>query len=93
MRQLRAWLYTATALSAAIAGTAQAQDIPDALVNEWPLFEDYCMDCHSFDDFRGGLALEGMRPEDIHDKPEVFEKVLRKLKIGAMPPRDQDQPD
>ncbi|HEY0962205.1 MAG TPA: DUF1592 domain-containing protein [Pseudomonadales bacterium] len=90
---MRPWLYTVGALAAAIAGVAQAQGVPDALATEWTLFEDYCMDCHSFDDFRGGLALEGMRPEDVHDKPDVFEKVLRKLKIGAMPPRDQDQPD
>jgi hypothetical protein len=100
MRSARSWIYASIAV--AVAGAARAQpapyeltapEIPEALSAEWSLFDQYCMDCHSFDDFRGGLALEGMRPEDVHDNPEVFEKVLRKLKIGAMPPRDQEQPD
>ncbi|MGV3592915.1 MAG: DUF1592 domain-containing protein [Gammaproteobacteria bacterium] len=93
MKPVSRLLYTVGVLSTAVTCAVQAQEVPDTLVNEWALFEDYCMDCHSFDDFRGGLALEGMRPEDVHAKPEVFEKVLRKLKIGAMPPRNQEQPD
>ena len=91
MRAARSWIYASIAV--AVAGAANAQPVPEALSAEWSLFNDYCMDCHSFDDFRGGLALEGMQPADIHDNSEVFEKVLRKLKIGAMPPRDQEQPD
>jgi hypothetical protein len=74
-------------------GTASAQPSPQArLAEHWPLIENHCMECHSFDEYRGGLALEGMGPEDVYEHPAVFEKVLRKLKIRAMPPRSQDQP-
>lgn len=82
------------------AGLAQAQDYSAAGGNPaheelqalWPMLNNYCMDCHSLDDYRGGLALEGMGPEAVLESPEVFEEVLRKLKIRAMPPRDQEQP-
>jgi hypothetical protein len=71
------------------AGTAAPHE---DLVKLWPMLNNYCMDCHSFDDFRGGLALEGLGPEAVLESPEIFEEVLRKLRIRAMPPRDQEQP-
>jgi hypothetical protein len=94
MNRIGKWAYAAGAgITAVAAGVAQGQPVPEALLAEqWPLFENYCMECHSFDEFRGGLALEGLRPADVHDNPAVFEQVLRKLKIRAMPPREQPQP-
>jgi len=86
-------------LALVVAGAAMAQPAPEELQAEqllaekWPLFETYCMECHSFDEYRGGIALEGMQPEDVQANPAVFEKVLRKLKIRAMPPRSQPQPE
>ncbi|MES2624726.1 MAG: DUF1592 domain-containing protein [Pseudomonadota bacterium] len=84
---------TSIGFAAVTAVVSAAEPAPDVMLAEqWPMFENYCMECHSFDEFRGGLALEGMKPEDVHDNPDVFEDVLRKLKIRAMPPRDQPQP-
>jgi len=71
----------------------KAQDHLEALEESWSILDSYCMECHSFDEFRGGLALEGMRPLDVDANPGIFEEVLRKLKIHAMPPRSQPQPD
>lgn len=94
MSLLKKWVYAAGAGITAAAGAAQGQSTPDArLAEQWPLFEELCMECHSFDEFRGGLALEGLQPQDVHDNPAVFEQVLRKLKIRAMPPRSQPQPE
>jgi hypothetical protein len=90
-RHLGAGFSALTALTTAIfsanAGAQQA-----ALEDQWGLLDEYCMECHSFDEFRGGLALEGMGPQDVHDNAGIFEEVLRKLKIKAMPPREQPQP-
>lgn len=80
----------AVLLSSGIMANAFAQDAE--LDDKWSMLDKYCMECHSFDEFRGGLALEGLEPQDIHDNPGVFEEVLRKLKIRAMPPREQPQP-
>ena len=93
MKLMKKWVYaagTGIVVSAVFAETAGAQDF--GLDDQWSLLDRYCMECHSFDEFRGGLALEGYSPEDVHDNPGVFEEVLRKLKISAMPPREQPQP-
>lgn len=62
------------------------------LAAQWGLLDDYCLDCHSFEEARGGVVLEGLGPEAVIDDPALFEEVLRKLKIRAMPPRTQPQP-
>lgn len=81
------------ALSGNVGSAAEkAAAVDKQLSEQWSLIDKYCMKCHSFDDFSGELALEGMTPDDVNKHPEVFEKVLRKLKISAMPPRDQKQP-
>lgn len=85
---------TAALAWAASAGAAdRPADSQAMLAEQWTLLESYCMECHSFDEYRGGLALEGFAPGDVHENPAVFEEVLRKLKIRAMPPREQEQPD
>ena len=81
-------------LTSAILSISVAAQSPDpALVDHWNMIGTYCLDCHDFDGFSGGLSLEAFSPEDVADNPEVFEKVLHKLKIHAMPPRKQEQPD
>ena len=96
---MKKWAYaTGAVISAAVtamsASAAEMPANPQAILEEnWSIIESYCMECHSFDEFRGGLALEGFGPADVYDNPGVFEEVLRKLKIRAMPPRKQPQPD
>ncbi|HSG71650.1 MAG TPA: DUF1592 domain-containing protein, partial [Planctomycetaceae bacterium] len=59
-----------------------------------PFVSTYCIDCHTGDDAGGGVQLER-----FDNKLAVFEdratwtKVLGILKIGAMPPKDADQPE
>ncbi|MES2604077.1 MAG: DUF1587 domain-containing protein, partial [Pseudomonadota bacterium] len=89
------------AVLAITAGAAEAQSPrpgkePSALHKElegqWSLLDEYCSECHNYDDFSGGLALEDFSADDVTNNPAVFEEVLRKLKISAMPPRTQPQP-
>jgi hypothetical protein len=63
------------------------------LDSEWALIGDYCVECHNDADYTGDLSLEGRTPEDIHADPGVWEAVVRKLRIGVMPPREQAQPE
>src|SRR5262245_41821252 len=53
----------------------------------------YCTDCHSVAEQSGGLSLEGRSLEHVADAPEVWEKVVRKLRAGMMPPHGQPRPD
>src|SRR5688500_17860231 len=75
------------------AGAAAAQSAPhEQLKGQWSMLDEYCSECHNYDDYSGGLALEDFGPDDVTENPAVFEEVLRKLKISAMPPRTQPQP-
>ena len=63
------------------------------LESEWALLGDYCTDCHNDADYTGDLSFQGRSPDDIHADPAVWEQVVRKLRIGVMPPQDQRQPE
>jgi hypothetical protein len=52
----------------------------------------YCMDCHG-DLAKGGLNLTTVLDQDISKHPEVWEKVVRRLRGRQMPPADRDRPD
>jgi hypothetical protein len=71
---------------------AAAQTPTADLAVHWDMIDNYCLECHDFDGFSGGLSLEEFSPDEVANHPDVFEEVLRKLKIHAMPPRDQPQP-
>jgi hypothetical protein len=67
---------------------------PDArLEGQWAMLGNYCVECHNDADYTGDLSFEGRTAEDIHSDPGVWEKVVHKLRIGVMPPRDQRQPE
>src|SRR5262245_15408089 len=46
----------------------------------------YCVTCHNDKTKRANLSLENVDPATIGDHPEVWEKVIRKLRAGVMPP-------
>jgi len=95
----RNWRLAAAVTAAAVGSLSASTNAQDAsagealLTSQWSLLNSYCMDCHSYEEARGGLVLEGLGPDAIHDDPALFEEVLRKLKIRAMPPRTQPQPE
>ncbi len=71
--------------SLAVPALAQSQQ-------EWGLIEQYCMDCHNATDWAGELAFDLIDPNALHQEAETFEKVIRKLRGGLMPPPGQDRP-
>jgi hypothetical protein len=94
---VRIWVYVAGVGVVAVAGAAfflTANRSPQAELNEqWAMVGRYCVDCHNDAEYTGELSLEGRGLEDVHADPALWEKVVHKLTIGAMPPRDQLQPD
>jgi len=59
----------------------------------WQLIDRYCSECHNLDDFSGGLAFDLLSPESVHEDVAVWEKVIRKLKAGMMPPPENPRPE
>ena len=72
------------------------------------LVDQYCVTCHNGDFVNGtdeprsllvsqlravGLALDDVDVDHVGEHPEVWENVVRKLRVGAMPPQPRPRPD
>ena len=67
---------------------------PEAqLKKEWPMLNEYCVECHNDSEFTAGISFEDQTPDQVLAHAELFEKAIHKLAIGAMPPREEPQPD
>ena len=79
-------MQTGTSSRAAAASTADAQQYQS-------LVKTYCATCHSTQTKAAGLALDGMNVQGAAEHPEVWEKVIRKLRGRLMPPPGARQPE
>ena len=57
------------------------------------LIDQYCVTCHNQRMKAGSLALDGLDVNRIADDPQTWEKVVRKLRGGVMPPAGRPRPD
>jgi Protein of unknown function (DUF1592)/Protein of unknown function (DUF1588)/Protein of unknown function (DUF1585)/Protein of unknown function (DUF1595)/Protein of unknown function (DUF1587)/Planctomycete cytochrome C len=57
------------------------------------LLTEYCLTCHNDRAKTGGLTLEQQDIDHPETDPEVWEKVIRKLRAGMMPPTGMPRPD
>lgn len=57
------------------------------------LVEDYCVSCHNQKTKAASLSLEGLDYDRVANNAEVWEKVLRKVRTGQMPPPKAPKPD
>jgi Protein of unknown function (DUF1592)/Protein of unknown function (DUF1588)/Protein of unknown function (DUF1587)/Protein of unknown function (DUF1585)/Protein of unknown function (DUF1595)/Planctomycete cytochrome C len=57
------------------------------------VLDKYCVTCHNQRLKTGGLALDGMDLGKVPMQAEVWEKVIRKLRSGTMPPAGMPRPD
>jgi hypothetical protein len=79
---------------ASVAG--QSPPVPEAgrqLRSVQPLLDQYCITCHSERLKTGGLALDAMPLDRIGADAETWEKVVRKVRAGLMPPAGARRPD
>ncbi|MEK9649155.1 MAG: hypothetical protein VW337_08605, partial [Gammaproteobacteria bacterium] len=56
------------------------------------LIEQYCIKCHNFEDWAGSLDLEGLDFDHVEQDPKTWELLIRKVRIGMMPPVGEDRP-
>jgi mono/diheme cytochrome c family protein len=66
---------------------------PDAAVSQGAVLNKYCVGCHNQRLRTAGLALDTLSTSDVGPSAEVWEKVVRKLRMGAMPPPGAPRPD
>ena len=53
----------------------------------------YCFTCHNDKLKTGGLSLESLDLTQVANAPDVWEKIIRKARVGMMPPQGLPQPD
>ena len=57
------------------------------------VLQKYCVTCHNEKALTGGLSLQSVSLDDIQKGAETWEKVIRKVRVGAMPPLGMPRPD
>src|SRR6478672_2790336 len=75
-------------LAALSIGSPQASTTPQRVV-----IDKYCISCHNDRVKTAGLALNNINPETPGEHPEVWEKVVRKMRARYMPPPGLPRPD
>ena len=93
MVRIRLWLVSLALapLSAVLGGAGQNQPVATAAVPSTPdgaraMLDRYCVTCHNPRLKTGELVLEGLSVHDAAGSPEIWEKVIRKVRAGVMPP-------
>jgi len=88
---------TAADQAAAAPGAQAAAPVPPAAPPaasaQRALITRYCIGCHNERTKSGNLALDAIDVEDVAAQPQVWEKVIRKVGAGLMPPAGRPRPD
>jgi mono/diheme cytochrome c family protein len=53
----------------------------------------YCADCHNPAEFSGNFSVTTLDSSALQDHPEIWERIVRKLRTRTMPPQDAPHPD
>jgi hypothetical protein len=60
---------------------------------QWAVVKKYCFECHNYTEMAGNRAFDKLSPEQIAADAETWEKAIRKLRSGLMPPAGEPRPD
>ena len=77
----------------ALLGHGQAAVPQTPLAAQRALLDQYCVTCHNQKLKTGGLALDNLDLARIGENAETWEKVVRKLRAGMMPPQGMPRPN
>jgi hypothetical protein len=74
-------------VAAAVCSFSQSADRYQSVVTQ------YCVSCHNDRAKTGGLSLEKQDLSNVPANADVWEKAVRKVRVGMMPPQGAPQPD
>jgi hypothetical protein len=74
------------------AGSFGSQQGPSSTAPNRVLIDQYCVTCHNQQAKTAGLMLDKMDVAHVPENAEVWEKVVRKLRGGMMPPQGRPRP-
>jgi hypothetical protein len=73
-------------------GQASAQRVAPITAPDAAFLTQYCFSCHNSRTRSGGLTLDELDPASVVGHAEPWEKVVRKLRTGMMPPDGAPKP-
>ena len=88
-----AWFVLLSPLSANETLSPQPQVSPAEPSPLRPVLNRYCVGCHNDRLRTAGLSLQALDAVHVAESAEVWEKVIRKVRSGAMPPPGRPRPD
>ena len=77
----------------AVAAHAQTPAVVTNVGAQRAVLDQYCVTCHNQRLKTAGLTLDQLDLAQIHDHADVWEKVVRKLRAGVMPPSGLPRPN
>jgi mono/diheme cytochrome c family protein len=99
MRRVSAWLGVVFLLGVMSSGYVRAarpgqqSSGPAASSSQRALLDKYCVSCHNQRAKTAGLTLDTLTLDQLADHADIWEKVIRKLRGGMMPPQGLPRPD
>lgn len=82
------WLVVALTTMVGTSCLAQESSTPD-----WGILETYCQDCHNFEDYSGSVAFDILSREELLQDDDTWEKAVRRIRTGLMPPAGEPRPN
>ncbi len=76
--------------STSTVSSAQAVPVGSA---QRKMLDQYCVTCHNEDDRVANLMIDKLDPAHVSQDAQTWEKVVRKLRAGMMPPSGNPRPD
>ncbi len=86
-------LAVAHATGQAVSPQARTESPPGPTSSPRAVLDQYCVTCHNARLRTGGLALDALDVTHPAADADVWERVIAKLRTGAMPPPGQPRPD
>jgi hypothetical protein len=77
----------------AMTATARTQEPPQNADSPRAVVQRYCQTCHNARTRAGGLLLDQLDADHPDRDPQSWEKVVRKLRTGMMPPAGAPRPE
>src|SRR5438874_327511 len=95
--KLARWLIGISCAAGIVSADSKAYSQPANQVaqdpkSQWSTIGTYCFGCHITGVGAGNLFLDKLGAESVAEHPEIFEKVVRKLRGRQMPPPGMPQP-
>jgi len=91
-RSPNVWIALVSGAVCALSAITAAAPKPTEVVRERALLDQYCVTCHNDRTKTSNLSLQNLDLAAVGDRAELWERVVRKLRAGVMPPPGMKRP-